>query len=216
MNAPDTSAEVGLGVDLTPQDDGTAAVNGATLGGRADLAGACAGQTWLKINGEPAGTVPARLADGSLQLTFPVIVELSDGSTLTIPKVQRTASKVEAPSETSTLENLIVASYGGELPEHWPTIAPADMGDAEASSEPDSNRAPEQGGNGTLTIVSGDTSKLTLAERNRSRLGLGGPNEHLQKFLANQEAHRRDINRHMIGSAVSSGYQPYHPSNLYD
>lgn len=54
----------------------------------------------------------------------------------------------------------------------------------------------------TLHIIRG-AAEQSLASRNRERLGLMPHSEAFDKFLDDQTKHSRDLNRRMIGIAVS-------------
>jgi hypothetical protein len=193
MSEPDTSTDVGLGVDLAPLANGSAEVISVKPNGRAAVAGGCSGQLWRKIKGELAGAVPAKLAGGTLRLTYPITVDLDDGSTLIIHDVGPEQIKSTTPT---TLEALVLQS----LPNGKPSRTPAASADAISPNSAAEIETPTAGEDddtficrqhGDLRIVHGSSPAQTRAQSNRARLGLPPRSEALDKFIADQGVDRR-------------------------
>jgi hypothetical protein len=217
MSMPETSAPLSLGVELVPLDDGASVgVIAVTKGGNADVDGGCVGQVWRTINSEPAASFAAKLAAGSLQIIFPIAVELGDGSALTI----RGASAAAAPS----LAELVLRSFPDGPPPRQRLLPCSDIatplpdaietiGDETLPAEGDEDTFIRRQ-QGDLRIVDNGPAARTMAQANRARLGLAPHSEAFEKFIADEYRARTDLNRRMIGCATSS-YSIY-PPDLYD
>jgi hypothetical protein len=217
MSEPDT--DVGLGIDLAPLADGSAEVISVVPNGRAAVAGACSGQIWSSMNGEPAGAVPIKLAAGEWQMAFPLIIELADGSTLTIAEDLPAADDALVDAvwfENAVIQSLKPGEYDAKkIEDGAEQFAPRVTQEECAEAAEDQSEPQEAGIKPPLWLGDRYADADGIRALPRLQLVEERPSSDHRRFFISAE--RSKLEREMVAkaarekprSAVNANYSPY-------